>query len=57
MLYRYQPTFCKMHSTNTFLSYFEDDIVIGLASDLLIGMALILGPEKWISKWWSHGRL
>ena len=57
MLYRYQPTFCKMHSTDTFLSYFEDDIVIGLASDLLIGMALILGPEKWISKWWSHGRL
>ena len=57
MLYRYQSGFCKMHSTDTCLSYFEDDIVIGLASDVLFGIALIPGPEKWIPKWFSHGRL
>ena len=57
MLYKYQSGFCKMHSADICLSYFENDTVIGLDSHLLFGIALIARLAKWISKWWNHGRL
>ena len=57
MLYRYQSGFCKIHSKDTCLLYFEDEIVIDLDSDSLFEMIVIAGLAKWISKWWGHGRL